>query len=105
LVQSVLETKWAPRDQIFFRLEGEVPGVDRTSIFVAALGHADDSDTIVDMPNARASSLIRFVLQNQGTLSKNKRRQFPELEDDELARIEETIRSAARRFDTPLAER
>jgi hypothetical protein len=59
---------------------------------------------IVDMPNARASSLIRFVLQNHGTLSKNKRRQFPELEDDELARIEDAIRSTARRFDTPVAE-
>jgi Fic family protein len=48
---------------------------------------------IVDMPNARASSLIRFVLQNHGTLSKNKRRQFLELRDEELARIEEAIRS------------
>ena len=28
---------------------------------------------IVDMPNARASALIRFVLQNHGTLSNNKR--------------------------------
>jgi Fic family protein len=48
---------------------------------------------IVDMPDARASSLIRFVLQNHGTLSKNKRRQFPELRDEELNRLEETIRS------------
>ena len=59
---------------------------------------------IVDMPNARASSLIRFVLQNHGTLSKNKRRQFPELEDEELARIEEAIRATGRGFDTPVAE-
>jgi hypothetical protein len=50
---------------------------------------------IVDMPNPRASSLIRFVLQNNGTLSKIKRRQFPELHDDELARIEEAIRELA----------
>jgi hypothetical protein len=49
---------------------------------------------IVDMPNARVSSLIRFVLQNQGTLSKTKRGQFPELRDQELARIEEAIRFA-----------
>ncbi len=59
---------------------------------------------IVDMPNARASSLIRFVLQNRGTLSKNKRRQFPELQDEELARIEEAIRSTGRGFDTPAGE-
>ncbi len=60
---------------------------------------------IVDKPNARASSLIRFVLQNHGTLSKNKRRQFAELEDDELARMEEAIRSTGRATDTPPAER
>jgi hypothetical protein len=48
---------------------------------------------IVDMPNQRASSLIRFVLQNHGTLSKNKRRQFPELKDEELDRIEAAIRA------------
>lgn len=59
---------------------------------------------IVDMPNPRASSLIRFVLQNHGTLSKNRRRQFPELEDEELARIEEAIRATGRGFDTPVAE-
>jgi hypothetical protein len=59
---------------------------------------------IVDMPNARASSLIRFVLQNHGTLSKNKRGQFPEVEDEELARIEEAIRATGRGFDTPVAE-
>ena len=59
---------------------------------------------IVDMPNARASSLIRFVLQNHGTLSKNKRGQFPELQDDELARIEEAIRSTGRAIDTPAAQ-
>jgi Fic/DOC family len=59
---------------------------------------------IVDMPNVRASSLIRLVLQNHGTLSKNKRGQFPELQDEELARIEEAIRSTGRGSDTPAAE-
>jgi hypothetical protein len=48
---------------------------------------------IVDMPDQRASSLIRLVMQNHGTLSKNKRRQFPELQDDELGRIESAIRA------------
>jgi Fic family protein len=49
---------------------------------------------IVDMPNARASLLTRFILQNHGTLSTKKRRQFPELRDEEIARIEEAIRRA-----------
>jgi Fic family protein len=48
---------------------------------------------IVDMPNARASLLIRFILQNHGTLSGKKRRQFEELSDEEIARIEEAIRA------------
>lgn len=48
---------------------------------------------IVDMPNQRASALIRFVMQNHGTPSKNKRRQFPELQEDELDRIESAIRA------------
>jgi hypothetical protein len=50
---------------------------------------------IVDMPNQRASSLIRFVLQNHGTLSRKKRRQFPELQDNELDRIQAAIRAAS----------
>ena len=49
---------------------------------------------IVDMPNARASLLARFIQQNHGTLSAKKRRQFPELRDEEIARIEEAIRRA-----------
>lgn len=49
---------------------------------------------IVDMPNARASLLTRFILQNHGTLSAKKRRQFPELRDEEITRIEEAIRRA-----------
>jgi Fic family protein len=49
--------------------------------------------TIVDMPNARASTLVRFIFQNHGTLSAKKRRQFPELRDEEVAAIEEAIRA------------
>jgi hypothetical protein len=41
---------------------------------------------IVDMPNARASLLVRFILQNHmAQLSGKKRRQFPELRDEEIA--------------------
>jgi hypothetical protein len=48
---------------------------------------------IVDMPNARASLLVRLILQNHGTLSGKKRRRFAELKDEEIARIEEAIRT------------
>jgi hypothetical protein len=48
---------------------------------------------IVDMPNARASLLIRLILQNHGTLSGKKRRQFGELSDEEIVQIEEAIRA------------
>lgn len=48
---------------------------------------------IVDMPNARASLLVRLILQNHGTLSAKKRRQFVELSDEEVAKIEEAIRT------------
>jgi Fic family protein len=48
---------------------------------------------IVDMPNARASLLVRLILQNHGTLSGKKRRQFAELSDEEIIRIEEAIRT------------
>ncbi|RPJ14059.1 MAG: hypothetical protein EHM30_10775 [Desulfobacteraceae bacterium] len=51
---------------------------------------------IVDMPNRRASLLVRFILQNNGTLSKAKRTRFPELTDDEVERIEAAIHTAAR---------
>ncbi len=47
---------------------------------------------IVDMPNPRASLLVRLVLQNHGTLSRKKRHQFLELSDEEVAQIEEAIR-------------
>lgn len=48
---------------------------------------------IVDMPNARASLLVRLILQNHGTLSAKKRRQFAELSDEEVTKIEEAIRA------------
>lgn len=48
---------------------------------------------IVDMPDRRASLLIRFILQNRGTLSKNKReKEFPELTNEEILSIESAIR-------------
>jgi Fic/DOC family len=46
---------------------------------------------IVDMPNRRASLLIRLILQNKGKLSKGKRSVFPEISDEEIDRIEEAV--------------
>ncbi len=43
---------------------------------------------IVDMPNRRASLLVRLILQNKGKLSNAKRDLFAEISDDELHRIE-----------------
>jgi hypothetical protein len=49
---------------------------------------------IVDMPDRRASLLIRLILQNHGTLSKNKReKEFPELTDEEILSIESAIQA------------
>lgn len=51
---------------------------------------------IVDMPDRRASLLVRLILQNRGTLSKNKReREFPELTDNEVASIEKSVREGS----------
>lgn len=48
---------------------------------------------IVDMPDRRASLLVRMILQNRGELSKNKReREFPQLTDEEIVRIENAIK-------------
>lgn len=46
----------------------------------------------VDMPDRLASLLIQFCAQNQGRLSPKKRAKFfPEMKDDELTRLEQTI--------------
>lgn len=49
----------------------------------------------VDMPNRRASLLIRLILQNKGMLSKAKRSQFPELSDDEIKAIESAVQASS----------
>lgn len=48
---------------------------------------------LVDMPDRRASLLVRFIMQNRGSLSKNKReKDFAELTDKEVENIENAIR-------------
>jgi hypothetical protein len=49
---------------------------------------------IVDMPDQRASLLIRLCLQNGGRLSNNRRKQFAELTDEEIMNIEDEIKQA-----------
>ena len=46
---------------------------------------------IVDMPNRRASLLIKLILQNKGKLSKGKRTAFSEISDEEIDRIESAV--------------
>ena len=49
---------------------------------------------IVDLPQRRASLLVRLILQNRGTLSKTKRTaEFALLTDDEITRIERAIQA------------
>jgi hypothetical protein len=49
---------------------------------------------IVDMPDRRASLLVRSILQNQGALARSRRTQFNELTDQELATIERAVNTA-----------
>ncbi len=59
-------------------------------VFDAAIRATMD---IIDMPDRRASWLIRLILQNNGRLSQTKRATFSELRDDEISAIEETVAS------------
>ena len=49
---------------------------------------------VVDMPDRRASLLIRLCLQNGGRLSKQRRASFAEITDGEMEAIEAAIRGA-----------
>jgi hypothetical protein len=57
-------------------------------VFDAAMRKALE---IVDMPDRRASLLVRLILQNRGKLSRGKRPTFAEIKDDELHRIEDAV--------------
>ncbi|MEO8727145.1 MAG: Fic family protein [Acidobacteriaceae bacterium] len=59
---------------------------------------------IVDMPNQRASLLVRIVQQNHGKLSRGKRQTFSEITDEELSQIEQAIKAAAETFAQPEPE-
>ena len=57
-------------------------------VFDAAIRKALE---VVDMPDRRASLLVRLILQNHGKLSRGKRSTFAEVKDDELHRIEDAV--------------
>jgi len=48
---------------------------------------------VVDMPDRRASLLVRLILQNKGRLSQAKRATFSELSDEEISAIEAAVAS------------
>jgi len=60
----------------------------------------------IDMPDRKASLFVRFSLQNGGRLSKNKRNQFPELSDGDMATLEAALKNVIPKkpssSDTPL---
>ena len=56
---------------------------------------------IVDMPDRRASLFVRLCLQNGGRLSRAKRREFSEISDDEIARMEIAVQDATRSVVAP----
>ncbi len=65
--------------------------------FLAAFDRAFEGvRQIVDMPDRRASLLVRLVFQNNGRLSQAKRGQFPELSDTEIEAMEAAVQSAMR---------
>jgi Fic family protein len=54
---------------------------------------------IVEMPDRKASLLVRFIMQNRGKLSNTKREKFNELTDEEIDEIEKTVRGERSAFD------
>lgn len=60
-------------------------------IFDAALEAVEE---IVEMPDRKASLLVKIILQNSGKMSKNKREKFSELTDEEIGKIEKAAMNA-----------
>lgn len=55
---------------------------------------------IVDMPDRKLSLFVRLCMQNAGRISASKRKaQFPELEDREVAEMQEAVRAAGQQVD------
>ncbi len=69
--------------------------LDFVAVYDAALSGVRD---IIDMPDRRASLLVRLCLQNGGRLAKGKRDLFTEITDDELAALQQSIQAAMARL-------
>jgi hypothetical protein len=64
--------------------------LDFVAIYDGAMAAVRD---VVDMPDRRASLLVRLCLQNGGMLSKQKRDSFPEITDRELTALQSAIQA------------
>lgn len=63
--------------------------------FVSVFDEAMDAvQNIVDMPDRRASLIVRLCMQNGGVLASRKRKNFKELTDSEISKIESAVQSA-----------
>ncbi len=62
--------------------------LDFVGIYDAALEAVRER---IDMPDRRASLLVRLLLQNQGVLSKSKRTEFAEITDNEVVALQVAI--------------
>ena len=65
--------------------------LDFVTVFEQALSGVRE---IVDMPDRRASLLVRLCMQNRGRLTARKRARFAELTDDEVVAMEGAVRHA-----------
>ena len=69
--------------------------LDEELSFIAVFDRAFQTvREIVDMPDRRASLLVRLCIQNGGRLSARKRKQFRELHAEEIAAMEAAIQDA-----------
>lgn len=63
--------------------------------FVAVFDRAlEGVRDVVNMPDRRASLLVRLCMQNEGRLAARKRARFAELTDDEVGAMEEAVQAA-----------
>lgn len=73
--------------------------------FIAVFDRAFDAvRAVVDMPDRRASLLVRLCMQNNGVLPRRRRRSFPELADEEIGAMEDAVRRAMDHVEVAHAE-
>ena len=57
---------------------------------------------VIDMPDRKAKLFLVLVLSNRGMLSKRKRKEFAELSDETVARLEQVVGDAFEGYEGPL---